>query len=224
MRDISILYTAPMVQAQLSDQKTMTRRLVKGAALQWLENDFSPMYVADPANRLSPYGYAGDTLLTRETFFAWGRWETRHSAKKGRDEWHFVDMTHESGRQYLYAADNSNYAANLGANQGRGVYPAWWKRPAIFMPRAAVRIKRRITALRIERLQEICTEDALAEGIVRQPDGGYGLADTTHYHWASPRESYLSLWEAINGDGSVMSNPFVWCISFAASDARDGVT
>ena len=223
MRDINILFSTPMVKAQLADLKTMTRREVKGDALAWLENDYSRIYVADPANRLSPYGYAGDTLLTRETFFAWGRWETRHSAKKGRDEWHFVDMTHESGRQYLYAADNANYAANLGANQGRGVYPAWWKRPAIFMPRAAVRIRRRITAVRIERLQDISAEDALAEGIVRQPDGGYGLADTTHYHATSPIESYRSLWEAINGDGSVMANPFVWCISFAPIDERSRV-
>lgn len=41
----------------------------------------------------SPYGKIGDRLWVRETHIAYGRWETRFSEKKRRDEWHFVDMT-----------------------------------------------------------------------------------------------------------------------------------
>jgi hypothetical protein len=66
--------------------------------------------------------------------------------------------------------------------------------------------------VRVERLQDISEADALAEGIVRQADGGYGLADTTHYHFTDPRQSYLSLWESINGAGSVEENPWVWAV------------
>lgn len=86
--------------------------------------------------------------------------------------------------------------------------------PSIHMPRWASRITLEITSVRVERLQDISEADALAEGIVRQPDGGYGLADTTHYHFTDPRQSYFSLWEAINGDGSVDANPWVWAVSF----------
>jgi hypothetical protein len=47
-----------------------------------------------------PYGSPGDRLYVRETFYAWGHWETRFSATKGHDEWHFVNMTLDAGREY----------------------------------------------------------------------------------------------------------------------------
>lgn len=88
-----------------------------------------------------------------------------------------------------------------------------WK-PSIHMPRWASRILLEVTDVRVERLQNISEADVLAESIVRQPDDGFDLADTTHYHSADPRMSYWSLWKAINGPGSVESNPWVWAVSF----------
>jgi hypothetical protein len=81
-------------------------------------------------------------------------------------------------------------------------------------PHATRRIALEITNVRVERLQDISESDAMAEGIVRQHDEGFALADTTHYHAADPRMSYWSLWEAINGAGSVEANPWVWAVSF----------
>ena len=75
-------------------------------------------------------------------------------------------------------------------------------RPGMFMPRWASRIMLEVTDVRVERLQDISEADALAEGIVRLNDGGYGLPDGSHYHFTDPRISYWSLWDAINGQGA----------------------
>jgi hypothetical protein len=82
------------------------------------------------------------------------------------------------------------------------------------MPRWASRITLDIGGVRVERLQDISEADALAEGIVQLKDGGYGLPAGEHYHSADPRQSYLSLWETINGPGSVEANPWVWVVEF----------
>ncbi|MDB5838237.1 MAG: hypothetical protein JWQ23_189 [Herminiimonas sp.] len=76
-----------------------------------------------------------------------------------------------------------------------------WK-SALFMPRAASRILLEIEATRIERLQDISNEDALAEGIPRVASG------------ESPQYLYRKIWEAINGTGSWESNPLVWVLEF----------
>jgi hypothetical protein len=109
-----------------------------------------------------PHGQPGDQLWVRETFFAFGRWETRFSAEKGRDEWHFVDMTLESGQRYLFEAPEGWRRKQRAAG---GATPSWWRRPALFMPRAASRITLEITEVRVQRLQEISEADAVAEGI-----------------------------------------------------------
>jgi hypothetical protein len=92
-------------------------------------------------------------------------------------------------------------------------YGGPWK-PSIHMPRKASRILLEVASVRVERLKTISEADALAEGIVQLKDGGYGLPAGEHYHSADPRQSYLSLWEAINGPGSVEANPWVWAVEF----------
>lgn len=192
-----------MVRAILAGTKTQTRRAVKGTALDWLEQGFTPAFVADYQNRHCPYGQRGDRIWCRETFFAFGRWETRFSAKKGRDEWHFVDMTLETGHAYQYAAEGAEPAL-LALTRHGGVTPAWWKRPAIFMPRAASRITLEITGVRVERLQAITRGDAMAEGCPFQ-NMAAGL---------DPRDWYRELWNEINGPSSWDANPWVWVIEF----------
>ena len=65
VKERPILFSAPMVRAIQEGRKTVTRRPVKGAGLKWLE-EFTPEYVAEPANGLCPYGQPGERLWVRE--------------------------------------------------------------------------------------------------------------------------------------------------------------
>lgn len=85
--------------------------------------------------------------------------------------------------------------------------------PAIFMPRWASRITLEVTEVRVQRLQEISEEDAIAEGISKEycdPIGKHSKAD-----WHI-RNDYRDLWNSINSKRGYSwdSNPWVWCISF----------
>lgn len=227
MKEFPILFSAPMVRAILAGDKTQTRRVVKPqfapdavpaemcaeTAEGWQTTGHSGLWWCDAAGNADdaircPYGIPGDRLWVRETFYAFGRWETRFSAKKGRDEWHFIDMTVECGKAYAYAADGAPHDFKKG-NQRSSITPAWWKRPAIHMPRAASRITPEIIGVRVEHLQDISEADARAEGTA----GGHGAIPGYQYN-ATPGEHYRWLWNSINGSVSWDANPWVWVVEF----------
>ncbi len=85
------------------------------------------------------------------------------------------------------------------------------------MPRHLAAERDEITAVRVERLQDISAEDAIAEGIEPASVPGrfriYGRA-TDGADMDTPRISYHSLWESINGPDSWDANPWVWVLSF----------
>ena len=99
-------------------------------------------------------------------------------------------------------------------------------RPSIHMPRWASRITLQINGVRVERLQEISYEDALAEGVSdlsallhedwRPLEGESGDECARRLRW--PQRLYKQLWQSINGPGSWDTNPWVWCISFRRID------
>jgi len=212
MKERPILFSGAMVRAL--PRKTQTRRVVKGFALDLPKpGNFTPEYVALPENGNSPYGYADDRLWVRETFFAYGRWKTRFSEKKGRDEWHFIDMTLECDRAYQYAADDPDIPVTTSRHGG--VTPAWWKRPAIHMPRAASRIMLEVTGVRVERLQDISEADAIAEGVHAgswEYDNGEGTE--------TARESFQCLWDSLNAARGYGwdANPWVWVVELKKVD------
>ncbi len=206
MKERPILFSGPMVRALRDGSKTQTRRVVKPQPTH-----FNPVGVprrvvptGGPSDVIRcPYGQPGDRLAVRETFYAWGRWETRYSAKKGRDEWHFVDMTLECGRSYAYDTDEDT---PMIVTRRSTVVPLWWRRPAIFMPRAASRITLEITSVRVERLQDISEADAKAEGVA--------LKNSPAAFLTSYVRGFRDLWESINGSSSWTANPWVWVIEF----------
>lgn len=106
-----------------------------------------------------------------------------------------------------------------------GFEHAW--RPAIFMPRVCSRLSLRIADVRVQRLQEISEEDAIAEGIPRIPDtelvchcgselAGHSWGDG-HFFTPMPehRHEFSKAWDTINGKRAPWaSNQWVWAVSF----------
>lgn len=220
MKERPILFSAPMVRALLAGTKTQTRRAMKpqpatkGRWTEWchkgvlvtdqnvawqpFETGF-PLALSTPGlGWLCPYGQHGDRMWVKETTL-----NVEDAGWVGP-----VYVASDEGQQALEwgygESDDPDFIEPFNLK----------KRSSLFMSRAMSRILLEITDVRVERLQDISTTDALAEGIVLQRDGGFGLADTTHYHSADPRMSYWSLWETINGTGSVETNPWVWAVSF----------
>lgn len=256
MKERPILFSAPMVRALLDGSKTQTRRVCKPQPFDrsYSKHDHRMAYASGRASDgdeidgffaystssggqwqvKCPYGQPGDRLWVRETFFAYGRWETRYSEKKKRDEWHFVDMTIECDRAYQYGADNPE----VPLAKGRGGMPGWYSRPSIHMPRHASRTVLDVTALRVERLNDCSEADADAEGCerldVERYDPDWRLCSTcggTRLHRAlgpnggviedvdcldcdTYTKRYRHLWESINGAGSWEANPWVWVVEF----------
>lgn len=225
-----ILMSGPMVRALLAGTKTQTRRVVKLPHQNPLGR-WEPQTFGGPnGGRLAsgetipeqggiwhtrtgdslgcPYGQPGDRLWVRETHYAWGHWTKRLNPKKRREEWHFVDETLGAGLSYRYEADEK-----LPRRKRELHEVGWWKRPAIFMPRAASRIMLEITEVRVQRLQEISEPDARAEGAPCYEDGIDPPPPDAECEW-SYRASFRRLWESINGPGSWDANPWVWAITF----------
>lgn len=209
-----IIFTGESVRAILDGRKTQTRRLVRFAVAPNDPSSHSPWRCwqggmgAIPAGRHEyewqdgddlmrcPYGYPGDRLWVRET---WGA-----VSKTG-------DMEPIEECNIEYRADLpegcTDYPGQWPIEHGRGndEAPKW--RSSIHMPRWASRITLEVTAVRVERLQDISRTDALAEGM---PEGAPNDLWKGH-----PVSMFCLLWQQINGKRAPWaSNPWVWVIEF----------
>lgn len=94
--------------------------------------------------------------------------------------------------------------------------PEW--SPSIHMPRKAARFFLKVTSIRIERLNDITEEDAIAEGVTVYPKRiviPHSLP--VAYHEITHKEVFADLWDSINGGKpgySWKNNPFVAALTF----------
>jgi hypothetical protein len=108
----------------------------------------------------------------------------------------------------LYKADGGVYATG-------GVV---WK-PSIHMRRSDSRLTLRVTAVRVQRVQEITEEDAIAEGITGPHMVGYRafrVPEDSKPRYSRAEAAFEVLWDSINAkrDYSWDSNPWVWALTF----------
>ena len=198
-----ILFNTEMVRAILAGQKKVTRRVMKDVPCFLAQDIGGKLYVEDdfgneyPAEDRCQYK-AGDILYVRETF-----------AK-------------DVGR-YMYKANYSD--TEKFYMNGREIKMKWT--PSIHMPKEAARLFLKVTAVRVELLQDITNAGAIDEGML-----GYEGWQSDEYKQAvakaaadrskpplgfSPRERFAFLWETITKDPVVYgwdANPWVYVIEF----------
>ena len=95
----------------------------------------------------------------------------------------------------------------------------WGARPSIHMPRWASRLTLDVTETRMQRLQNISRNDAIAEGIASNPVQPGTWIDypegTSAAGWKDSRLSFASLWESLHKPGqSWIDNPEVVALTF----------
>ncbi len=220
-----IIFKGEMIRAILDGRKTMTRRPIKFCLNEYHEIGNPRRLLGDwPLSKISrfkdgllsyeyqsdvddskyseikcPYGQPGDRLWVRET---WRIASINHST-----EYQFYTVQFKEGFGVLPhpQPDKSLFFPlivkdNLVLGETGIAFGKW--RPSIFMPRWASRILLEIVNVKVERLQDICEEDAHKEGILNRPCE------------IGPIGEFADLWESIYGPGSWELNPWVWVIEF----------
>jgi hypothetical protein len=218
IKERPILFSAPMIGAILAGNKTQTRRIVKwpskaidadeGCTLHETRDGGLWPYADYDGNETPlrcPYGNVGEQLWVRENCKAEALPDGLNGVRYAADNLFVaIDNTQSAADRWcdLYA---------YGKAKGKNV-------PSIHMPRWASRINLEVTAVNVQRLQEINEADAIMEGIHKF----HGLDLYGHDPKGTPGpmvggsavEAFLHLWELINGPGAVNANPWVWVVSF----------
>lgn len=247
-----ILFSTPMAQAILEGRKTMTRRKLKvqpyppraiysdsdaipilkenGGDLllrfNWKTEKYFPKIFQDASffegKCHCPYGKVGDVLWVRENYYQYGKWGNNGQTKTGKRKRKFIPLEEEILFSDTEEALGETFHLEMGDRSTD--IPGWFKRLGRFMSKKYARTFLRITDIRVERLQDISEEDAVAEGIlpVHSFESGCGISNRQYYEnylpvgytEVLPIDSFRSLWESINGAESWEANQWVWVISF----------
>ena len=216
MKERPILFSTSMVQAIMAGRKTQTRRIIKPQpSKQWAVDKWakdgpgsvgaSDLTAADmeiDSLFCNPKYGKGDVLWVRETWTKGCEWDGEGRLPplryyfRASEDWTKLEWWHEETDTITCS-------------------PKW--KPSIHMPKAAARIYLQVADVRIERLQDISEEDAAAEGVESEFDTyrDYHFKDSLgSFVLDTPKSSFTTLWESINGLDSWNQNPFVWVVSF----------
>ena len=182
MKERPILMAGEMVRATLAGRKTQTRRVIK------------------PQPELAPDG-KWDWKPRGKWAGAIGK-NGQHNLRCPYGQPGDVLWVRECFSPYLYR-DGCWYWADGNV----AAYDATKPKPSIYMPRWASRILLEVVDVRVERVQEISEEDAMAEGVEWKEYAG--LANKT------AKKLFRTLWDKINGKKHPWkSNPWVWRVEF----------
>ena len=182
-------------------EKTMTRRVMNPQPPKDADCPYHIDIGTVRAARKCPYGKPGDIRFLIEPL-------------KNEDGFAFYQ---DDGIMVMHAPPSC---------RGHIPIPWRWSKPyltSIHMPTVAARTFVRLTEIRVERVQDISEEDAIAEGIRKTTCGNNAYC----YEWNQIEdgcdtavEAFHCLWDSINGKRNYpwASNPYVWCISWEPTE------
>lgn len=225
MKDTPILFTPENAQKVHEGTKTQTRRAIKGAALDIINDlagdpDPFPLkfeYVKD-CKRFQddgdadsePYLYTG-LLVSLAEYPEEGFMELPCPYGHCGDRLWVREGLEKDGQYIRYRHGLPQRVINKDR-----VYPLWqWKKDTLsgrFMPKWACRTWLELTGVRVERLRDITAGDCIREGIPEPRRSGAELMmvdDGFDAIW-----TFRSLWRSINGPGSWDFNPWVWVLEY----------
>lgn len=222
MTDRPIIFSTPMIKALLVGSKTQTRRVLKpqppGTARYT-----GVHYASDEPDTWffnSPQGPAkvrqafdeGDRLWVRET------WQIHSRASD------LCSVVYKASINESWTEAHEQFPDTLAQGMQPKPFQAGWASP-IHMPRWASRLTLTVTSVKVERLQDLSEEDALAEGVdhfaesLDRPGSWEGLSHTdrigmTQVLYGSARRGYQHLWEMLHGPNAWAANLWVAAVSF----------
>lgn len=230
-----ILFNTAMVRAILEGRKTVTRRVVKGQEAGWELVD-----VGGNAAMIKVRSNGEEYPVDVPGLWATFEWD-------GVPDFPMVKAPYEPG--------DILWVRETWAQPAKHIF--WYKadstvqnilwHPSIHMPKEAARLFLRVTEVRVERLQDITEEGALAEGV---PDEwpmdpvycpyckGEGLVGAVHPvslgymevdcpECEKARDRFASLWDSTIklADRPLYgwdANPWVWVIEFERCEKPEG--
>lgn len=242
IKERPILFSGAMVKAILEGRKTQTRRAIRKQPLmvkhmgtpdghpgEWglpvpgrtafcLIEKSSSLAVA----KYCPYGQPGDRLWVRET------WAPVQPLADGVLQYEGARLVELDGYpiEVWFRADGELGPLSYCCDDG----PRW--KPSIHMPRAASRLTLEVTEVRVQRLQDISEENAIAEGAQRfddlpsihpwgqDPRWSMEQPLSTEHCLNNARFAFANFWNKLNADKHPWdSNPWVWAVSFRPVEA-----
>ncbi|WP_457299139.1 hypothetical protein [Phyllobacterium sp. P5_D12] len=235
MADRPILFSAPMVQALIAGRKTQTRRMLKpqpellpngtwhvsnsGGGMVGVETADMPAVAPDYVRY-----EIGDRLWVREAWRSQAHFDGQSPAEICAE---FETEYGAPSCPTFYEADKQcdGHSVELWQQSQPGRL-----RASMHMPRCASRLTLPVTDVRVERLQDISSSDAIAEGIVEddgsEPDifylpGSYTISGVNAPKGRlpigqhnDPRPVYRDLINNLHGGDLWSTNPWVVAVSF----------
>lgn len=199
-----ILFNTEMVRAILDGRKTVTRRLIKSQQLIGIlpdkcKNGMPEKFLKEKKYMFKPYCDMTDTELIK----------TSYNPPYQPGDILYVRETWSEGYEegtYIYRASDKLAGLPTFKESSKLIY-----HPSIHMPKEAARIWLKVTDVRVERLQEITSEQICREGVeVEYPHVLNG---------EEKRYAFSTLWNSTIKKSDLDrygwdANPWVWIIEF----------
>lgn len=204
--DTPILFKPEMIVRILEGRKTQTRRIMKPQP----PDEWTPANVGRyHPTRIDRYGeeYPGDEIFGAANE-DWGI--QCYYGQPGDRLWVREPfwICAGVGTQCLLFDDEMAKAPRPDAPiRPTGGWAQLGRHPSIHMPKWACRLWLELTAVRVERVQAITSDDAVAEGMI-------GPASPS----VDPVLPFRALWNRIHGAAAWNRNEWVWVLTFRRTD------